>query len=371
MSRRMADSVLFQPWNSPWGHFRNRIVMAPMTRHHSPGGVPGDEVAAYYARRAAGGVGLIVTEGTTVDDAAASSAPDTPRFHGDDALAGWRKVVEAVHAEGGRIVPQLWHVGTTRKPGSQPHPEAPSLGPSGLFKPGVPNGRAMDQSDIDRVVTGFGKAAREARRLGFDGVELHGAHGYLIDEFFWEGTNLRSDRYGGSLEKRTRFAVEVVESVRQAVGPDFLVILRFSQWKQQDFGARLARTPAELERFLAPLCAAGVDVFHASTRRFWEPEFEGSDLNLAGWTRKLSGRPAISVGSVGLDTEFIATMGGAEAGVNGSRIGELIERLERGEFELVAVGRCLLVDPFWVEKLHDERWEEIQPYTREAAATYY
>jgi 2,4-dienoyl-CoA reductase-like NADH-dependent reductase (Old Yellow Enzyme family) len=117
------------------------------------------------------------------------------------------------------------------------------------------------------------------------------------------GSNRRTDAFGGDAVERTRFATEVVRAVRAAIGPDFPLIFRYSQWKTQVHSARLAETPDALESMLAPIADAGVDVFHASTRRFWQPEFEGSDLNLAGWTRKLTGRQTISVGSVSLGGE--------------------------------------------------------------------
>ncbi len=139
----------------------------------------------------------------------------------------------------------------------------------------------MTQADIDDVVAAFAKAAADAERVGFDGVELHGAHGYLIDQFLWAGTNRRTDAYGGDPVARTRFAVEIVQAVRSAVSPGFPVVFRFSQWKADHYDARLAETPEELEAILTPLATAGVDAFHASTRRYWLPEFDGSDLNLA------------------------------------------------------------------------------------------
>jgi 2,4-dienoyl-CoA reductase-like NADH-dependent reductase (Old Yellow Enzyme family) len=340
-----------------------------MTRTRSPGGVPTDEVVAYYRRRAEHGVGLIVTEGTTVDHPVASYHPDVPQFHGDEALAAWRRVVDAVHAAGGRIIPQLWHVGSTRRPGTPPHPDAISVGPSGLVAPGKRKVRPMTESDIADVIEAFARGAREAQALGFDGVELHGAHGYLIDQFFWSGTNERTDAYGGSLVARTRFAADIVRAVRREVGPGFAIVLRFSQWKQQDYGVRLAQDPGELASFLEPLVSAGVDMFHASTRRFWVPEFEGSESGLAGWTKKLSGKPTIAVGSVGLDQEFLGAFGGQ--GAETRNLDDLVERFERGEFDLVAIGRALLQDPAWVEKVRARRHDEIRPFDASSLQTLY
>ncbi|MGW5118109.1 NADH:flavin oxidoreductase [Streptomyces noursei] len=343
----------------------NRIAMAPMTRMFSPNGVPGEDVRSYYARRAAAGVGLIVTEGTYVGHASAGQSDRVPRFHGDEQLAGWAQVAEAVHEAGGTIVPQLWHIGMVRQQGEPPFADAPAVGPSGIRVDGTEGtGRAMTQGDLDDVIGAFAEAAAAAERIGFDGVELHGAHGYLLDQFLWARTNRRTDAYGGDPVARTKFVAEIVAAVRATVSPDFPVIFRYSQWKQEAYDARLAETPDELEAILTPLAAAGVDAFHASTRRYWVPEFDGSDLNLAGWTKKLTGRPTITVGSVGLDGDFQRAFQGEGASVQG--IDNLLDRLERDEFDLVAVGRALLQDPQWAAKVLGNRTEELQPYDAQA-----
>ncbi|QEU98418.1 NADH:flavin oxidoreductase [Streptomyces viridifaciens] len=343
----------------------NRIVMAPMTRKFSPGGVPGENVRSYYARRAAAGVGLIVTEGTYVGHESAGQSDEVPRFHGEEQLAGWARVAEDVHAAGGTIVPQLWHVGMVRKQSDPPFAGAPAVGPSGIRLDGTEGtGRAMTRADLDAVIHAFAEAAAAAERIGFDGVELHGAHGYLLDQFLWAGTNRRTDAYGGDPVARTKFTAELVAAVREAVSPEFPVIFRYSQWKSENYDARLAETPQELEAILAPLAEAGVDAFHASTRRYWTPEFDGSDLNLAGWTKKLTGRPTITVGSVGLDGDFLAAFAGQDSPVQG--IDNLLDRLERDEFDLVAVGRALLQDPEWAAKVLDGRFADLRPYDASA-----
>lgn len=346
--------ALFRPLQVGSLHLPNRIVMAPMTRTSSPDGVPGEDVAAYYRRRAEDGVGLILTEGTVIDRPASSNHPAIPHVHGEAALAGWRQVVDGVHAAGGKIAAQIWHVGSQTNPGTDWVPPTPVESPSGLEGPGAPHGVAMDQRAIDETVAAFARAAADARRVGFDAVELHGAHGYLIDQFFWAGTNHRTDRYGGAtLAERSRFAVEVVRAVRAAVGPDFPVVLRVSQWKAQDYTARLAQTPQELADWLVPLVQAGADVLHCSQRRLWEAEFPEVDgelgLNLAGWAKQLTGARTISVGSVGLSGDFL----GAFAGEGSRRTGleAVLDRMDRGEFDLVAVGRAILADPRWVTKV--------------------
>ncbi|MBU7314355.1 NADH:flavin oxidoreductase [Paenibacillus oleatilyticus] len=346
MSNSQSVQALFEPFVTGKMTLSNRIVMAPMTRQFSPDGVPGSDVAAYYRRRAENGVGLIVTEGTVINHPDASNQGNVPHFYGEAALNGWANVVTEVHAAGGRIIPQIWHMGARGHVGD------------------------YSESEIAALVQGFAQAASEAKRLGFDGIELHGAHGYLIDQFFWEKTNTRTDSYGGDMVARTRFAVEVIEACRRAVGPEFPIVFRFSQWKASDYTAKLAETPELLKQFLAPLVDAGVDIFHCSTRRFWEPEFEGSDLNLAGWTKKLTGKPTITVGSVGLDEDFM-TLFTEGKGANHSNIDGLIERLERQEFDLVAVGRALLVDPAWANKIREGRTAELVPFTSEAVKTLY
>jgi 2,4-dienoyl-CoA reductase-like NADH-dependent reductase (Old Yellow Enzyme family) len=361
------SAKLFQSFSTGGLTLKNRTVMAPMTRTFSPNNIPSNDVAQYYRRRAEGNVGLIITEGTFISHKAANGYENVPAIFGEEALAGWKHVVDEVHAAGGKIAPQLWHVGSVRKEGVGPDKSVPGYSPSGLYKPGAPNGVAMCQSDIDEVVASFAQAAADSKAIGFDAIEIHGAHGYLVDQFLWEGTNQRTDEYGGSLENRARFAVEIIAAIRAAVGEDFPIIFRFSQWKQQDYNAKLCQTPAELERLLTLLSDAGVNVFHASTRRFWVSEFEGSDLNLAGWTKKLTDKPVITVGNVGLDADFIGEGNKDLSGTsNPTGIDELLERLGNNEFDLVAIGRALLVDPDWVNKIGVNAIEEIKPFTKKS-----
>ena len=270
----MSNSF-FTPFTLKSLTLKNRFVMAPMTRAFSPGGVPTPEVAAYYRRRAVGDVGLILSEGTVVDRASSAGDKAYPHFYGQQALLGWESVIKSVHQAGGRMGPQLWHVGIVPPSGKDPLPQDQFEGPSGLLGTGDLVGKTMSESDIADTISAFARAAMEAKTLGFDTLEIHGAHGYLIDQFFWSMTNRRTDSFGGkTLRERSRFAIEVVKAIRKAVGDDFVILLRVSQWKIGAFDIKLARNPSELEAWLAPLAEAGVDVFHCSQRRFWEPEFE-------------------------------------------------------------------------------------------------
>ena len=362
---------LFSPYKLKSLSLPNRIVMAPMTRSFSLGGVPGADVAEYYARRAKGEVGLIITEGTTVDRGGASNDPKIPNFHEPKALEGWGRVASTVHEAGGRIAPQIWHQGMMRKPGTGPHPDAPSDGPSGITHKGKQVQDAPTEAEVTDMVLAYARAAGEAKCLGFDCVEIHGAHGYLIDQFFWDQMNIRDDRFGGSLPERATFAADIIREIRAAVGPDFPIILRFSQWKQQDYEARLADTPQELEAFLKVFAEAGVDILHCSQRRYWEPEFPEVDgqtgLNCAGWAKKLTGLPTITVGSVGLSVDFFTAFAGQGSGQRA--LDDLEERLARDEFDLVAVGRALLQDPDWVVKIREGRTEELQDYDPKSVMT--
>ncbi|KFX03297.1 1,2-oxophytodienoate reductase [Pectobacterium betavasculorum] len=359
----MSDDILFSPFTVKGLTLPNRIVMAPMTRSMAQEGIPGPANAQYYQRRAEGGVGLILTEGTVVDRPASRNMPGIPFFHGEAALAGWDAVAKAVHAAGGRIGPQIWHTGSTHGRGWEP--DAPVESPSGLVGPDEPRGVVMTEEDIADTVAAFARAAADAKRLGFDTLELHGAHGYLIDQFFWPGTNKREDAFGGAtIRERSRFAAEVIRAVRAAVGEDFPLILRVSQWKQQDYSARLATSPQEMTDWLAPLVEAGVDVLHCSQRRFWEPEFPEIDgdegLNFAGWAKKLTGAATISVGSVGLSSDFFAAFGGEGSGA--AALDNLYARMEREEFDLIAVGRVLLSDAQWVQKVRSGQTDKLRGF---------
>jgi 2,4-dienoyl-CoA reductase-like NADH-dependent reductase (Old Yellow Enzyme family) len=356
-------SALFHPVSLGGLRLPNRIVMAPMTRNRCPGGIPNADVAAYYRRRAAGGVGLIVTEGTGVERPAARNNPTVPDFHGKG-LEGWRAVAQAVHAAGGRIACQLWHVGASpdRRIAAGWN-AAPYESPSGLNSPDKPLGVQMSERDILDTIEAFAAAATMAHRIGFDAVELHGAHGYLIDQFFWLGTNRRADAWGGAtLRERTRFAAELVRAVRAAMPASMPLTLRISQWKLQNYDVQLASNPHELASWVEPLAEAGVTAFHCSQRRFWTPAFATEDTNLAGWVKRITGRTTISVGSVGLEPHFLEPSAQDKPG----SASDLVRRIQRGEFDLIAVGRSLLGDSQWTDKLKERRWDAINAFEPDA-----
>lgn len=204
----------------------SRIVMAPMTRSRAVGTVPNDLMVTYYQQRAS--AGLIVTEATQVSPRGVGY-PNTPGIHTEEQAAAWRKVTDAVHAAGGRIFLQLWHVGRISHPSMQPD-GAPPVAPSAIAARGqiytasgmqdLPVPRALELAEIPGVIAEFARGARLAKDAGFDGVEIHGANGYLLDQFLRDGSNQRTDAYGGSVENRARLLVEVTEAVAGVWGAD-------------------------------------------------------------------------------------------------------------------------------------------------------
>ncbi len=276
----MIDTApLFTPIRFGRTELPNRFVLPGMQRGWCQGGAPTTELVDYYRRRVAGGVGLIVSESVAIDHPSSTQTDSFARLN-PDTLEPWTRCIEAVKREGGNIILQLWHEGGVRTEGGDgPLSHHPTLSPSGLAAASRPNGRAATLDEIAQIKQAFVQTALLARQAGADGVEVHAAHGYLLDQFLWLATNQREDHYGGDdIRDRARLPAEVVAEIRQACGDDFVISLRFSQWKEADYEARVARTPAELGIMLDMLQKAGASMIHASTRRFWEPEWPDSDL---------------------------------------------------------------------------------------------
>jgi N-ethylmaleimide reductase len=301
----MAETELFTPFQLGPLVLPNRVVMAPMTRNRAgPGNVPTPLNAEYYRQRA--GAGLIVTEASQVSPEGVGY-PGTPGIHTDGQVEGWRPVADAVHRAGGRIFLQLWHVGRISHPSLQPDgalPVAPSaiaargqaFTASGLQPFVVP--RALETDEIAGVVAQFEDGARRALAAGFDGVEIHGANGYLIDQFLRDGSNRRTDRYGGGALNRARFLLEVTEAVAGVWGAG-RVGVRLSPWNEfndmRDSDPRA--TFGHAARALAPLGLAylhlvesvdGVPAGEAPLAPELKAAFRGPLMINGGYTRALA-----------------------------------------------------------------------------------
>jgi 2,4-dienoyl-CoA reductase-like NADH-dependent reductase (Old Yellow Enzyme family) len=359
-------SPLFRPFTLGALTLPNRFVLPGMQRQWCEDGVPLPKLGEYYRRCVEGGVGLVITESCAVDHTSSTQVPLFARITPSTQDA-WAGIVAQVKAAGGPMLMQLWHEGAIRKEGGEgPYAAYPTLSPSGLAHGARPNGRAASLEELEDIKQAFVRSARLAQEIGVDGVEVHAAHGYLLDQFLWAETNRREDGYGGDdIRDRVRFPSEIVAAIRAATGSGFLIGFRFSQWKEVNFNTRVADTTEELKTMLAILRAAGVDVFHASARRFWTPEWKGSDLGLAGWCKRLTGRPVIAVGSVGLDIDVMENFFGQEAKSTGEEgLKELVRRFGNGEFDLISVGRGHIGDQGIVNKIRDGRLSEIRGFTR-------
>lgn len=366
MQAQIDASAMFQPLTIRQLTVANRFVMPAMQRSWCDGGRPTDLLSDYYCRRTRGGVGFIITEACAIDHPTATHSVKYGRVS-PETSAAWKRCVSRVRDAGGHLFVQLWHEGAVRV-GDGGALSAESLSPSGLVGGGRSNGRPATLAELDEIRAAFVRSAIIAREAGVSGIELHACHGYLLDQFLWEQTNRRTDCFGGKTPvERAAYVLSVIEAVRSAVG-DLPISLRLSQWKEVDYGARIIASPDELATLLAAFRAAGVDMFHASTRRFWTPEWPELDpgLGLAGWMKRSTDAVVIAVGSVGLNTDVMANVTGttaASSGVTGYR--EMVRRFECGEFDMIAVGRGQIGDPNWVNTLRSGWLPDVRSFTRD------
>ncbi len=334
-------------------------------------GAPAPKMIEYMRRCAAGGAGLIISESTSPDHPSAYWQPVMGRLEAAT-LGAWKQVVDAVRSEGAGFLLQLWHPGAMRKvaPG---HPLAtyPALSPSGLIQARRPNGRAMTREDLEELKAAYVRAALRAQDLGANGVEVHSAHGYLLDQFLWAETNQRRDEYGGrTLAERARYAAEIVSGIRGAAGSDFVISFRFSQFKEVDYGATVASGPADLRGMLALMRAAGVDMFNVSSRRCHKPEWPDSahpEFTIAEWTRSLTDAPVMTCGSVGLNVEMFANLFDDEEPSElcvERDLAWLAERVRRGTLDLVGVGRMHIANNDFVNKVRAGRLQELALFNK-------
>jgi N-ethylmaleimide reductase len=310
----LFDPVKVGPYTLP-----NRVVMAPMTRSRAKAGfVPSDMAPTYYAQRAS--AGLIVTEATQVSPQGIGYV-HTPGIYSDAQVEGWKTVTDAVHKAGGRIFLQLWHVGRISNPTLQPDnalPVAPSaIAPKGesmtidyKMTPYV-TPRALETAEIAGIVADFRKGAENAKRAGFDGVEIHGANGYLIDQFLRDGSNHRTDQYGGSVENRARFLIEVTEAVVAVWGGDRVGVrlspnTNFNDMHDSNPRAIFGHAAKALERFnlayLHVTRASDADDVPGGPidADFFRPLFRNTIISAAGYTSKEEAEQQLKTGNADL-----------------------------------------------------------------------
>lgn len=345
------SQLLFQPSRLGQLTLSNRLAVAPMTRvSATEQGIPTVQMSDYYRRFAEGGFGLVITEGIYTDEKSSQGYLFQPGLANAAQLKGWRKIVGGVHEAGGRIIAQLMHAGALSQ--GSVHSDR-NLGPSVVRPKGqqmafyrgegeYPVPQAMTPQDIEHVIAGFAEAAVRARDAGFDGVEIHGANGYLLDQFLTEGVNLRDDNYGGDVAGRLRLIHEVVAAVRDSVGAGFVVGLRVSQGKVNDFTHKWSGGEQQAIEVFAALGKLPLDYLHTTEYEAWKPAFR-EGLSLAALAKKHSGLSVLANGSLH-HVEPAAGM------------------IRRDEADAIALGRGALTHSDWPKRVADgERVNAFDP----------
>ncbi|MDV6286041.1 12-oxophytodienoate reductase [Rhodococcus jostii] len=366
-----TDDLLFSPLRINTTTVRNRFLLPAMQRG-SRGYKPTVGMADTLRSTAERGPGIIISEGAAPDHPAGYWQPAFSIL-GRDTIKEWGHVVREVLSTGDVVLlMQLWHPGALRLVVDgieNPHPDHPAWSPSGLIQEGRTNGVAMSKQDLEDTKNAYVESALIAQRLGAHGIELHCAHGYLLDLFLWHETNRRTDEYGGeTLADRAAYPAEIVSAIRAATGPQFIISVRFSQWKEVDYGAKIAAHPDELGPFLERLQQAGADVFHVSARRFdavaW-PELD-SRRSVASWVKTMTDRPVMTIGSVGLSTDLASDVFDNQDPV--LQVEDDIIRvrrgLEAGDFDMIGVGRAQISNPDFVERVRRADYSNLRDFRK-------
>ncbi|WP_078548361.1 oxidoreductase [Litchfieldia alkalitelluris] len=338
-------STLFSPTNIKDIQLSNRIGLAPMTRTSAtPEGVATEEMAQYYTNFANGGFSLILTEGTYTDNQYSQGYFNQPGIINDEQINAWKKVTKSVKQQGAKIFVQLMHAGALSQ-GNRFTSE--TAGPSAVKPKGEQLGfyggsgefalpKEMTEADITDVIKGFVVAAKNAKEAGFDGIEVHGANGYVLDQFLTDYTNQRLDQYGGSLENRLRLPIEVVKAVREAVGADYPVGIRLSQAKVNDSDHKWKGGDSDAELIFTKLVEAGVDYIHIAEPNAAAPAFGETGPSLTELVKKYTNTVVIANGSLGNPTA-------AEALLN------------EGKADIVTVGKAALANQDWANKVKNDK----------------
>jgi len=300
----MGEDTLFSPFKLNGFNLKNRIGVAPMTRMSSPGdSIPRQDVLDFLVRRAQNGAAIVYTEAIVTDYESAQGYPKQARLTTQRQIDAWKPVVKAIQQQGAVAVMQMFHCGRMAWP--EINPAGRVIAPSAITPKQdnpmtgspytVPD--AMTQFDIDHVIQGFVETARGAVEAGFDGIEIHGAHGYLINSFLSSYSNQRTDAYGGSVENRYRFAHEVIEAVRKVVPRDRLLTFRISNWGIADMQVSLFENKTEWQEMIRLLSGEPIDAISVSTYDYSEKAF-GTDQTMAQLTRAVTDLPIMICGRI-------------------------------------------------------------------------
>lgn len=319
---------------------KNRIALSPMTRTSATeDGLATEGMGRYYARFARGCYSLVITEGTYTDETYSQGYHNQPGIANQAQVDAWRSVVNAVHKEDGRIFMQLMHAGALSQ-GNRYKDE--TIGPSAVKPVGeqleiyggqgvFPTPREMTKEDIESVVRSFAEAAGRARDAGFDGVEIHGANGYVLDEFLTDYTNQRTDEYGGSTENRVRLHVEVLEAVRRELGPDFPVGIRISQGKVNDFYHKWANGEEDARIIFESIARTAPDFIHITEYDATRPAFDDGET-LTELAKRYANMPVIANGQLGEPAKA-----------------EVL--IESGKADMITLGKSALANPTWPKRV--------------------
>jgi 2,4-dienoyl-CoA reductase-like NADH-dependent reductase (Old Yellow Enzyme family) len=300
----MSDDILFSPFKIKNFTLRNRLGVAPMTRMSSPGGsIPRQDVFDFLVRRAEKGAAIVYTEAIVTDYESSQGYPRQSRLVNQKQIDAWRPVVEAIHAHGGIAIMQMFHCGRMAWP--EVNPAGRAIAPSQIAPrqnnpmtgEAYPLPEEMSQFDIDHVINGFVETAKGAVLAGFDGIEVHGAHGYLINQFLSSYSNKRDDAYGGSIENRFRFAREVIESVALIVPEDRLLTFRISNWGIADMEISLFDDAEEWQELIGLLVRTPIDAISLSTYNFRDKAF-GTDRTMSQLIREVTPLPLMICGQI-------------------------------------------------------------------------
>lgn len=300
----MSDDILFSPFKIKNFTLRNRLGVAPMTRMSSPGGsIPRQDVFDFLVRRAEKGAAIVYTEAIVTDYESSQGYPRQSRLVNQKQIDAWRPVVEAIHAHGGIAIMQMFHCGRMAWP--EVNPAGRAIAPSQIAPrqnnpmtgEAYPLPEEMSQFDIDHVINGFVETAKGAVLAGFDGIEVHGAHGYLINQFLSSYSNKRDDAYGGSIENRFRFAREVIESVALIVPEDRLLTFRISNWGIADMEISLFDDADEWQELIGLLVRTPIDAISLSTYNFRDKAFD-TDRTMSQLIREVTPLPLMICGQI-------------------------------------------------------------------------